>query len=1141
VHQLSSTAFVGRARELGELHSGLEDVLEGHGRFFLVTGEPGIGKTRLAEELAGLANERGVLVNWGLCWDGAGAPAYWPWIQIFRSCFRSSGYSPTDLIADAEHLSLANLVPEIFERGGSKGAATTAAASNASEQDRFRFFDSVTRVLQTLSLARPLAILMDDLHAADQASLQLLIFIARGLRQTRIFLLGTYRDNEIRNSPAASGLFANLTHEARELPLSRFNGSEIEEYLSRCAVRLNSSLRDGLAQVSGGNPLFLDGVVRMLQRQQTQPDQPISPADFNVPDGVREAIRSRVQRLSPEARSLLRVASVIGKEFELECIQQVDGRSLVVLLPVIDELSQDGIIIPASVESSFRFCHDLIRDTIYKDIPTPERLELHEKVAQSIERINRSEPTQCSDVSGGGIGLVALEAVFRVKPPILRSNIGVHLARLAYHYEIAASVGNLAKAIDYQIQAGEAALIVFAYEETTRHWTRAIQLLERRIGSEKQRAELYFRLGWMQASIDRPTRIRYLEEALKLYAGIDEPYEKARVHITLGGFYSGPWIATHTDIPRALEHYREAETLLRQAPPRNSSARIWAELEWMRAVTAVRALATREGTRAARCAMAIARDLGDDMLLTWSSLMCSLHLGNAGQLAEARKLAERVLQSADQINDTALAVDAACRPGMQASLYDPRLSERWYRAELVKPRTANSVYPRQLLARRLGEVTLWRDAREAEKLLPEMSNDPATWSPGFIAFWKGDWEEAEEFWTTTYEHSRRVGGHDEGLPYLSFLAWTRRLLSRYPDSHALLDEALKVCSEEPLELIEMWVRPEFVVLCTEMSKIEQAQPHLDRCRELIATAEDWCGLAGRVTLAEAVVAAARGDLARANTEFAQAVSIFRSYDIPFWEAETFYYWAHTLNSAGEYARAAEQLDTVVEIYRRAEAGPRWIERALAKKCAPRPSTIAATRDREARFRREGDYWLVSFDGTSARLKHAKGMVYLAYLLQHPSIEFSAVDLIYVDQGHEPASESAHLQDGEDQHDLRNDLGDAGVALDSEAKTQYRRRIKELREELDEAKQLNDMGRTERLQAEINFFTAELVAAVTKNGKDRKAASHVERARLAVYKRIEFSLREIRRANPVLAAHLTAAIRTGYNCIYLPKKPIQWTF
>ena len=221
------------------------------------------------------------------------------------------------------------------------------------------------------------------------------------------------------------------------------------------------------------------------------------------------------------------------------------------------------------------------------------------------------------------------------------------------------------------------------------------------------------------------------------------------------------------------------------------------------------------------------------------------------------------------------------------------------------------------------------------------------------------------------------------------------------------------------------------------------------------------------------------------------------------------------------------------------------DRRRAIDTATRPSHPATRVDVATQtswsFRREGDYWLVSFDGISARLKHAKGMLYLAHLLQHPSIEFSAVDLIYVDQGHDLASESAHVHDGGDQHDVRNDLGDAGVALDSGAKAEYRRRIKELGEEVDEAKQLNDVGRTERLQEEIDFLTAELVAAVTKNGKDRKAASHVERARLAVYNRIKFSLREIRHHNPALAAHLTTTIRTGYKCVYLPQEPIRWTF
>jgi predicted ATPase len=112
--------FVGRERELLELRQGLTDALAGNGRFFLISGEPGIGKTHLAEEFSTEARVRGAQAIWGRCWAGNGAPAYWPWIQIFRSCFRSSGYSPADLIADAEHLYFANLVPEIFECGGSK-------------------------------------------------------------------------------------------------------------------------------------------------------------------------------------------------------------------------------------------------------------------------------------------------------------------------------------------------------------------------------------------------------------------------------------------------------------------------------------------------------------------------------------------------------------------------------------------------------------------------------------------------------------------------------------------------------------------------------------------------------------------------------------------------------------------------------------------------------------------------------------------------------------------------------------------------------------------------------------------------------------------------------------------------------------
>jgi SnoaL-like polyketide cyclase len=227
-------------------------------------------------------------------------------------------------------------------------------------------------------------------------------------------------------------------------------------------------------------------------------------------------------------------------------------------------------------------------------------------------------------------------------------------------------------------------------------------------------------------------------------------------------------------------------------------------------------------------------------------------------------------------------------------------------------------------------------------------------------------------------------------------------------------------------------------------------------------------------------------------------------------------------------------------------GQRWIDgveatRRCAKDSAARARSSVKAEQEKCLFRHEGDYWLISFDGISSRLRHTKGMVYLAYLLQHPSIHVSAIVLADMHQGSTPASNLAHIADSEGQRNLQTGLGDAGAVLDTRAKAEYRQRLNELRSEMNQAAESNDIGRKERLQKEIDFLTAELIAAIGKNGADLKAASHPERARQAVYKTIQFSLGQIRRTNPPLAAHLTAAIRTGYNCAYLPQEPIRWVF
>jgi len=189
---------------------------------------------------------------------------------------------------------------------------------------------------------------------------------------------------------------------------------------------------------------------------------------------------------------------------------------------------------------------------------------------------------------------------------------------------------------------------------------------------------------------------------------------------------------------------------------------------------------------------------------------------------------------------------------------------------------------------------------------------------------------------------------------------------------------------------------------------------------------------------------------------------------------------------------------------------------------------------ESVFRREGEYWTIEFEGTVARLKDAKGLHYIAHLLRHPGQEFHVRDLVALDA--EPRQAALGASDATHQ-----DLGDAGAVLDAQAKAAYRGRLEELRAEIEEAERFNDPGRSARAREEIEFITDQLSAAVGLGGRDRKAASDAERARLAVTKRIRAALERIRQANPVLAHHLTGAITTGYFCSYAPKADTKSTW
>jgi hypothetical protein len=191
------------------------------------------------------------------------------------------------------------------------------------------------------------------------------------------------------------------------------------------------------------------------------------------------------------------------------------------------------------------------------------------------------------------------------------------------------------------------------------------------------------------------------------------------------------------------------------------------------------------------------------------------------------------------------------------------------------------------------------------------------------------------------------------------------------------------------------------------------------------------------------------------------------------------------------------------------------------------------------FRREGEYWTVCYEGTVMRLKDAKGLRHLARLLTHPAREFHATDLEVADRQATPAGSQDRAAD--EGLVARPDLGDAGELLDATAKAAYKARVDELRAALEEAEGCNDPARAARARHELEFLVAELARAVGLGGRDRRAASHAERARLNATRAIRAAMANLARADPALGRHLAATVRTGRYCSYTPdpRVPITW--
>ena len=451
--------FVGRREEMDLLKESLESSLSGKTSLAFLAGEPGIGKTRLADEFKVYASLRGAYVLAGHCYEGESSIPYRPFVEAFRQYARARPDADlhSDMAAGAPEIAM--LVPEIGQRFPDIRPAPQLDA----EAERLRLFDSVAQFLRNASLAQPILLHIDDLHWADEPSLRLLQHIARVTTSDRILILGAYRDIELdRKHPLAETLAAlRRLPNFRRIALHGLSNEAIADLLETIdasdeTAAGRAALSAALQSETEGNPFFLREVLshlveegKLYRQEGRWLSRATSISELGIPEGVREVIGRRLSRLSDACSGMLTRAATMTRGFTWEALQAITQTAEVELLDLLDEALAAQLIAqrPNEIQTTYDFTHALIRQTLYQELSAPRRVLLHRQIAAALETL-------------------------------YASNLEPHVAELADHFYQAAPGGDVRKAVEYASRAGARAMSLYAYEEAARNMDRALQLSE---------------------------------------------------------------------------------------------------------------------------------------------------------------------------------------------------------------------------------------------------------------------------------------------------------------------------------------------------------------------------------------------------------------------------------------------------------------------------------------------------------------------------------------------------------------------------------------------------------------------------------------------------------------------------------------
>ncbi|MFG1928368.1 BTAD domain-containing putative transcriptional regulator [Cryptosporangium sp. NPDC048952] len=515
--------LIARDFQLGWITSRLHELPRGRGGVVLLTGEAGIGKTRLARAATEVATGLGFPVAWGRCVESSASPAFWPWLQVLEASAArpdSSAAAALDLLAGRPDTARAGRADQSDSGAGLGPDADPDAA-------RFQLHAGVTSAL--LAGDAPQLLVIEDLHWADASSLELLAFVAGELHRSPTLILVT-----LRHEPGehAATLHHTLGDVARQPGVERvsvhpFTTDDVAEFLRAHQVEAQPDLVRTLHDRTGGNPFYLGELLRLLNSEHPSalragsPAQPGSPqpgsaqpgsaqgtaaqsaaAQAAVPAGVREVIDRRVARLPQDTQALLRAAAVGGRDIEVEVLESVLELDTERVLMLLEPAIASGLVEELPDGWDHRFSHALVRDALYVGLSRLQRARLHRRVGEALEARNTDRP-----------------------------------AELAHHFGLAARVGASAKAVEYAVKAAQQAASQRAHPEAVEFWELALAA-----NTGPRRRDLLIELGKARrACSDTEGAREALDEAVQLSLADGDEETLVEAVTVFGGVTAWNW------------------------------------------------------------------------------------------------------------------------------------------------------------------------------------------------------------------------------------------------------------------------------------------------------------------------------------------------------------------------------------------------------------------------------------------------------------------------------------------------------------------------------------------------------------------------------------------------------------------------